>query len=70
MNELTSLPSRLVFENSRGMSASMRIEGALEEAKFEYIVRDFTEGGLKEKGALLTHGSRRDERFSPLNLSH
>ena len=40
-------------EGREGFLHPIRIEGALEAAKLEYIVRDFTEDGLKEKEALL-----------------
>jgi tripeptide aminopeptidase len=40
-------------EGREGFLHPIRIEGALETATLEYIVRDFTEAGLKEKEALL-----------------
>jgi tripeptide aminopeptidase len=40
-------------EGREGFLHPIRIEGALEEATLEYIVRDFTEAGLKDKEALL-----------------
>jgi tripeptide aminopeptidase len=40
-------------EGREGFLHPIRIEGALEAATLEYIVRDFTEDGLKEKEALL-----------------
>jgi tripeptide aminopeptidase len=40
-------------EGREGFLHPIRIAGALEEATLDYIVRDFTEDGLKEKEALL-----------------
>jgi tripeptide aminopeptidase len=40
-------------EGREGFLHPIRIAGALEEATLEYIIRDFTEDGLKEKEALL-----------------
>jgi tripeptide aminopeptidase len=40
-------------EGREGFLHPIRIEGALEAATLEYIIRDFTEAGLKEKEALL-----------------
>jgi tripeptide aminopeptidase len=40
-------------EGREGFLHPIRIEGALEAATLEYIVRDFTEAGLKDKEALL-----------------
>jgi tripeptide aminopeptidase len=40
-------------EGREGFLHPIRIEGALEEVTLEYIVRDFTEAGLKDKEALL-----------------
>ena len=40
-------------EGREGFLHPIKIEGALEEATLDYIVRDFTEAGLKDKEALL-----------------
>ncbi|MCA6110594.1 peptidase T [Bradyrhizobium cenepequi] len=40
-------------EGKEGFLHPIAISGALEQARLDFIVRDFTEGGLKEKEALL-----------------
>ena len=50
------LPKDMAPETTEGRDGFLhpiRIEGALEKATLEYIIRDFTEAGLKEKEALL-----------------
>jgi tripeptide aminopeptidase len=42
-------------EGSQGFLHPIAISGALEQATLGFIVRDFTEAGLKEKEALLEH---------------
>ena len=57
-------------EGKDGFLHPIGISGALEEATLGFIVRDFTEAGLKEKEALLErHRERRDEGLSALHLS-
>ena len=56
-------------EGKEGFLHPIGISGALEKATISFIVRDFTDQGLKEKEALLEeHRQGRDEGLSALEL--
>ena len=58
-------------EGKEGFLHPVAISGALEKARLDFIVRDFTDEGLAEKEALLEdHRQRRDEGLPALDLSH